>query len=69
MPKRGGASSASFCESRFETPEAVFLGANPFRAQFGGKLRRIFELPAAHTEPENIRILIRQIELKLDGKR
>lgn len=69
MLKRGRASGNLLVESKLETPETVFFGEHAISCQFGGKLRRVFALPAAHTEPEEIRILMRQIELKLDGKR
>lgn len=68
MRKRGGASRDLLSESKFETLETVHFGENPFPTQFGGKLRRIFVLPDAQSEPESIRILMRQIEVKLDDK-
>jgi hypothetical protein len=56
-------------ESRFEKPEI-----GPFRetagcAHFGWKLKKIFPLPSASSEPENVLILLRKIQAKLDNPR
>jgi hypothetical protein len=53
-------------ESKFEKPEI-----GPFRepmvcAHFGGKLQKIFPLPSTSSEPENVRILLHEIQAKLD---
>lgn len=53
-------------ESKFEKPEI-----GPFRemavcAQFGRKLQQIFPLPSNNSEPENVRILLRKIQARLD---
>jgi hypothetical protein len=53
-------------ESKFEK-----LEIGPFRetavcAHFGWKLQKIFPLPPGSSEPENVRILLRRIQAKLD---
>ncbi|MDQ6702902.1 MAG: hypothetical protein M3Z96_07275 [Pseudomonadota bacterium] len=53
-------------ESKFEKFEI-----GPFRdtavcAHFGRKLQKIFPLPSGSSEPENVRILLRKIQAKLD---
>ncbi|WP_026606241.1 hypothetical protein [Methylocapsa acidiphila] len=56
-------------ESKFETPQfARFLGKS-FDAQIGVRLRKTFELPPAQSEPPAIRMLLQQIEAKLEGRR
>jgi hypothetical protein len=69
MLKRGGASGNLLVESKFETPETVFFGENAFSRQFGAKLRRVYELPPVQSEPDGIRALMRELELRLEGKR
>jgi hypothetical protein len=53
-------------ESKFEK-----LEIGPFRetaacALFGWKLQKIFPLPSNSSEPEDVRILMREIRAKLD---
>jgi hypothetical protein len=53
-------------ESKFETPEIGSLRETKVCAHFGRKLQIIFPLPSNSSEPENVRILLRKIQAKLD---
>jgi hypothetical protein len=53
-------------ESKFEKPEIGSFREATVRAHFGRKLQKIFPLPANSSEPENVRILLRKIQAKLD---
>ncbi|MGI8569897.1 MAG: hypothetical protein ACR2KT_12955 [Methylocella sp.] len=53
-------------ESRFEKPEIGPFRETAVCAQFGWKLQKIFPLPPGSSEPENVRILLRKIQAKLD---
>ncbi|VTZ49578.1 conserved hypothetical protein [Methylocella tundrae] len=55
-------------QSRFEMPEMDFSGAGPMCAQFGSRLRRVFELPCPESQPDRFQILLNQIEEKLGSK-
>ena len=69
MLKGGGLCGDLLVESKFETPQIGRFLEKSFDAQLGARLRKTFELPPAHTEPAAIRILLQQIEAKLDGRR
>jgi len=69
MLKRGGVCSGLLVQSKFETPQLGLLGERSVQAQLGVRLRKAYELPAAHTEPPAICALLRQIEAKFDGRR
>jgi hypothetical protein len=69
MLKRNGASRNLLLESRFETVAPGFPRKKSVSTQFIDKLQKAFELPAAHTEPEAMRALLRQIEAEFDAKR
>jgi hypothetical protein len=53
-------------ESKFEKPEIGFLRETKVCAHFGRKLQKIFPLPSNNSEPENVRILLRKLQAKLD---
>jgi hypothetical protein len=53
-------------ESRFEKPEIGSVRETTVCAHFGRKLQKIFLLPSNSSEPENVRILLRKIQAKLD---
>ena len=53
-------------ESKFEKPEIGSLRETKVCAHFGRKLQKIFPLPSNSSEPENVRILLRKIQAKLD---
>ena len=46
-------------ESKFEKPEIGFFREATVCAHFGRKLQKIFPLPCNSSEPENVRILLR----------
>ncbi|MGH6849726.1 MAG: hypothetical protein ACREDD_04645 [Methylocella sp.] len=50
-------------EKKFEKPD---IGLTATCALFGRKLQKIFPLPSDSSEPENIGILLRKIQAKLD---
>jgi hypothetical protein len=52
-------------ESRFEKLEIGSSRATTVCAHFGRKLQKTFPLPS-NSEPENVRILLRKIQAKLD---
>jgi hypothetical protein len=54
-------------ESKFENPLIGSFRETLVRAHFGRKLQRIFPLPANSSEPENVRVLLRMIQAKLDS--
>jgi len=54
-------------ESKFEKPEIGFFREATVCAHFGQKLQKIFPLPCNSSEPENVRILLRKIQAKLDN--
>ena len=54
-------------ESKFEKPEIGSLRETKVCAHFGRKLQKIFPLPCNSSEPENVRILLRKIQAKLDN--
>jgi hypothetical protein len=53
-------------ESKFEKPEIGPFRETAVCAHFGRKLQKIFPLPSNSSEPENVRILLRKIQAKLD---
>jgi hypothetical protein len=53
-------------ESKFEKAEIGSLRETKVCAHFGRKLQKIFPLPSNSSEPENVRILLRKIQAKLD---
>jgi hypothetical protein len=53
-------------ESKFEKPLIGSFRETTVRAHFGRKLQKIFPLPANSSEPENVRVLLRMIQAKLD---
>jgi hypothetical protein len=53
-------------ESKFEKPEIWSVRETTVCAHFGRKLQKIFPLPSNSSEPENVRILLRKIQAKLD---
>jgi hypothetical protein len=53
---------------RFEKPEAELLGTPTMCVQFGSRLRRVFELPCAETQPDQFQVLLQRIEAKLQPK-
>ena len=53
-------------ESKFEIPEIGPFRETAVCARFGRKLQQIFPLPSNSSEPENVRILLRKIQAKLD---
>ena len=53
-------------ESKFETPEVGPFRETAMGALFGWKLQKIFPLPSNSSEPENVRILLREIHAKFD---
>jgi hypothetical protein len=53
-------------ESKFEKPEIGPFRGTAVCAHFGRKLQKIFPLPSNNSEPENVRILLRKIQAKLD---
>jgi hypothetical protein len=53
-------------ESKFEKPEIGSFRETTVRAHFGRKLQKIFPLPSSSSEPENVRILLRKVQAKLD---
>ncbi len=55
--------------SRFEKPEMAVSGNSAMCSQFGGRLRRVFELPDLESQPDQFAILLGQIEEKLGAKR
>jgi hypothetical protein len=61
---QGGAMAPD--ESRFEKPEIVSFREATVCAHFGRKLQKIFPLPCNSSEPDNVRILLRKIQAKLD---
>ena len=61
---QGGAMAPD--ESKFEKPEMGSLRETKVCAHFARKLQKIFPLPSNSSEPENVRILLRMIQAKLD---
>jgi hypothetical protein len=61
---QGGAMAPD--ESKFENPLIGFFPETTVRAHFGRKLQKIFPLPANSSEPENVSVLLRMIQSKLD---
>jgi len=53
-------------ESKFEKPEIWPFRETTVCAHFGRKLQKIFPLPSNGSEPENVRVLLRTIQAKLD---
>jgi len=53
-------------ESRFEKIEADGLGG-PVHAHFVRKLQAVFPVPSQGSEPEDVRILLRELQTKLSG--
>ncbi len=53
-------------ENRFEKLEIGSFRETTVCAHFGRKLQKIFPLPANGSEPENVGILLREIQTKLD---
>jgi hypothetical protein len=53
-------------ESKFEKPEIGSFRDTTVCAHFGRKLQKIFPLPGNSSEPENVRVLLRKIQAKLD---
>jgi hypothetical protein len=53
-------------ESKFEKAEIGSLRETRVCAHFGRKLQKTFPLPSNSSEPENVRILLRKIQAKLD---
>ncbi|MDQ6703896.1 MAG: hypothetical protein M3Z96_12830 [Pseudomonadota bacterium] len=53
-------------ESRFEKLEIGSFRETTVCAHFGRKLQKIFPLPSNGSEPENVGILLREIQTKLD---
>jgi hypothetical protein len=53
-------------ESKFENPEIGPFRETAVCAHFGRKLQKIFPLPSNTSEPENVGILLRKIQAKLD---
>jgi hypothetical protein len=53
-------------ESKFEKPEIGSVRETTVCAHFGRKLQKIFPLPSNSSEPDNVRILLRKIQAKLD---
>ena len=56
-------------KSKFEKLEIGPFRETTICAHFGRKLQKIFPLPSASSEPENVRILLRKIRTKLDEPR
>ncbi len=61
------AASAAPYRGQFEKPD--ISGNGSLCAQFGGRLRRVFELPCAESAPDDFAVLLRRIEEKLDAKK
>jgi hypothetical protein len=57
---------SSSCRSRFETPD-ISRSGSALCAQFGSRLRRVFELPC--TENDRFVMLLREIEERLGDRR
>ena len=53
-------------ESKFEKPEIWPFRETATCALFGWKLQKLFPLPSNNSEPENVRILLREIQATLD---
>jgi len=53
-------------ESKFDKPEIGSFRETTLCAHFGRKLQKIFPLLSNGSEPENVRILLRKIQAKLD---
>ena len=53
-------------ESKFDKPEIGSVRETMVCAHFGRKLQKIFPLPSNGSESENVRILLRKIQAKLD---
>ncbi len=53
---------------RFEKPAAELFGTPTMCVQFGSRLRRMFEVPCAESQPDRFAILLQQIEAKLQPK-
>lgn len=53
---------------RFETPD-IGRSGSALCAQFGSRLRRMFELPCAENQPDRFVMLLRQIEERLGDRR
>ena len=54
-------------ESRFEKFETGFLYEASTYAPFGRKLQKIFPLPPESSEPEDVRVLLSEIQAKLNN--
>ena len=54
-------------ESKFENPLIGSFRETSVGAHFSRKLQRIFPLPANSSEPENVRVLLRMIQAKVDN--
>ncbi len=55
--------------NRFEKPEAELFGTPTMCVQFGSRLRRVFEVPCAETQPDQFQSLLQQIDAKLQARR
>lgn len=57
-------SVASF-NGRYERPAGASLAANALCTQFGGRLRKVFDVPAQDASADCFDALLRQIQEKL----
>jgi hypothetical protein len=60
---------ASSYGCRFEKPESALSGSPAICVQFGSRLRRMFEVPCADSQPDQFEALLNQLEAKLQLRR
>jgi len=65
-PHRFSGDASAPVESRFEKFEAERFLGTPAYAHFGRKLQTLFPLPSENSEPEDLRLLLREIQVKLN---
>ena len=53
------------CESRFEKADIGLLVEPSIQVRFGRTLKKLFPLPAEHSEPNEMHILLQEIQTKL----
>ena len=65
LQQSGFARQSAVPYSRFEKPEAPLSGSPAICVQFGGRLRRVFDIPDRDSQPDRFLTLLQQIESKL----
>jgi hypothetical protein len=69
-PKAQGFFDSPFarCESRFEKADIGPFVEPSIQAHFGRALKKLFPLPAQHSEPDEMHILLQKIQETLEKR-